>query len=120
MSAALSSTTQLASEDWHLIDEGGSKPNSLIVQLRRRAYVLPYFRFVYAEGDNSLVKITFTSHLITVSGHGLTTLLFALASNIVVRLNQPTENEARFGVRGSISAHYSGPSITDITVEEIK
>ena len=82
--------------------------------------MLPYFRLVCAEGDNALVKITFTSHMITVTGYGLTTLLLALASDIVVRLNQPTENEARFGVRGSSSAHYSGPSITDITVEEIK
>ena len=120
MSATLISITQLASEDWQLVEEGGSKPNSLIVQLRRRAYVLPYFRFVGAEGDNSLVKITFASHRITVTGNGLAALLISLASNIVVRLNQPTENEARFGVRGPTSTTYSGPSITDITVEEFK
>jgi hypothetical protein len=112
---------ELASEDWQLAGEdGGKKPASLLVQLRRRAYVLPYFRFIYAEGDNSLVRIAFASHIVTVTGHGLTALIAALAMNVVVRIIQPTENEARFGVRGPGLAKYSGPSITDITIEEIK
>jgi hypothetical protein len=112
---------ELASEDWQLAGEdGGKKPASLVVQLRRRAYVLPYFRFIYAEGDNSLVRIAFTSHMVTVTGHGLAALIAALAMNVVVRIIQPIENEARFGVRDAASANYCGPSITDITVEEIK
>jgi hypothetical protein len=112
---------QLASEDWQLAGEDGAKkPASLVVQLRRRAYVLPYFRFIYAEGDNSLVRIAFTSHTVTVTGHGLAALLAALAMNMVVRITQPTENEARFGVRGPASGKYAGPSITDISVEELK
>jgi len=109
---------ELASEDWQLADGDEKRPAALVVQLRRRAYVLPYFRFVYADGDNVQVKIAFSSHLVTVSGSGLAALLAALASNLVVRIMQPTENEARFGVRGHGSAVHSGPSITDITVEE--
>ena len=121
MSTNINSGPELASEDWQLAGEDGAKkPASLVVQLRRRAYVLPYFRFIYAEGDNGLVKIAFASHMVTVTGHGLAALLAALAMNVVVRIIQPTENEARFGVRGSGSAQYSRPSITDITVEEIK
>jgi len=110
----------LASEDWQLADEDGSKPASLVVQLRRRAHVLPYFRFVYAEGDNSQVKIAFASHRVTVTGHGLAALLAALATHRVVRVSQPTESEANFGVRGPGTAKYNGPGITDITVEEFK
>jgi hypothetical protein len=112
---------ELASEDWQLASEdGGKKPAALVVQLRRRAYVLPYFRFVYAEGDNGLVKIAFASHMVTITCHGLAPLIAALAMNVVVRIIQPTENEARFGLRGAGQAKYSRSSITDITVEEIK
>jgi hypothetical protein len=121
MSTTTNRGLELASEDWQLAGEDGAKkPASLIVQLRRRTYILPYFRFIYAEGDNALVKIAFTSHIVTVTGHGLTALIAALATNVVVRITQPTENEARFGVRGPASGKYAGPSITDISVEELK
>jgi hypothetical protein len=66
------------------------------------------------------VKIAFASHLVTVGGHGLAALLAALATHRVVRVIQPTENEAKFGVRGTGSLKCNGPSITDITVEEFK
>jgi hypothetical protein len=112
---------ELASEDWQLAGEdGGKKPVSLVVQLRRRAYVLPYFRFIFAEGDSGLVRIAFASHMVTVTGHGLAALIAGLATNAIVRIIQPTENEARFGVRGPTLAKYAGPSITDISVEEFK
>jgi hypothetical protein len=120
MSASTIPGSELASEDWQLADDDGSKPASLVVQLRRRAHVLPYFRFICAEGDNSQVKIAFASHLVTVTGHGLAALLGALATHRVLRVIQPTENEAKFGVRGCGSVKCNGPSITDITVEEFK
>jgi hypothetical protein len=109
----------LVSEDWQLA-ETGSKPASLVVQLRRRAHVLPWFRFVYAEGDNAQVQVAFASHMVTITGNGLAALLAALASQRVVRLIQPTENEAKFGVRGPSSTKYHGPGITDIAVEQFK
>ena len=90
-------------------NEGGQKPVSASFSCVRSAYVLPYFRFVYAEGDNSQVKIAFASHLVTVSGNGLAALLAALASQQVVRLIQPTENEAKFGVRGTGCRVAPGP-----------
>ena len=116
----MSTLTELASEDWQLAEDGASKPSSLVVQLRRRVYVLPYFRLIYTEGDNALVKIAFASHIVTVTGHNLAALIAALAKNLIVRIVQPMENEARFGVRGTASTKYSGPSITNITVEEVE
>jgi len=107
------------SEDWQLAEEG-SKPASLLVQLRRRAHVLPWFRFMYAEGDNTNVQLAFASHLVTIAGNGLAALLIALATQRVVRLTQPTENEAKFNVRGPGAATYHGPGITDITIEKFK
>jgi len=112
MSTATIRSTELAAEDWQLAGEDGPKPASLIVQLRRHVHVLPYLRFAYAAGDNSQVKIAFASHLVTVTGHGLAALLAPLATHRVVRVIQPTENEAKFGVRG--------PGITDIKVEQFK
>ena len=91
-------------------------PSSLLVQLRRRAHILPWFRFVYAEGDNSDVTLVFVSHTVTVRGHGLAALLAAISTQRVVRLVQPTENEAKFGFRGSAADKYDGPGITEITV----
>jgi hypothetical protein len=118
MSTATVPASELASEDWQLTGKDDSKATSLLVQLRRRAYVLPYFRLVCAEGDDSQVKIAFASHLVTVTGHGLAALLEALATQRVVRVVAPTENEAKFGVRGVSAMNYTGPSITAISVEQ--
>jgi hypothetical protein len=107
-----------ASEDWQLETNADLKPAHLVVQLRRCAHILPWFRFVHAEGDNDQVKITFASHLVTVTGHGLAALVAALAAQQIVRLIQPTENQAKFGVRGTNAGRYTGPGITDITVEQ--
>jgi len=51
MSAIPESATN--SPDWQVAAEGDHKPASLLVQLRRRAFIFPWFRFVYAEGDNT-------------------------------------------------------------------
>ena len=85
--------------------------------MRRSWYVLPYFRFIYASGDESQVRIEFSSHVVTVVGHRLAVLLEALVENRVSRLIQPTENEAKFGVWGDNATPYRGPAITAITVE---
>jgi hypothetical protein len=101
----------LASEDWQLAD-GAARPASLIVQQRKQSYAFPYFRLVYAEGDDAGVRIAFSSHLVTVTGHGLDALLEAIAAQRVVRLMQPTENEYKFSVRGAGQA-----GIKNISVE---
>ena len=104
------------SEDWQ-VDGGDTKPPSLVVQLRKAAYVLPWFRFVYAQGDDSVIVIAFASHRVTVRGHGLAALLAAVSATRVVRIVQPTESEAKFNVRGPGSAAYTGSGVTSITVE---
>jgi len=110
----------LASEDWQLAAEDGTKPVSLVVRLRHRAHVLPWFRFMYAEGDNIQIRIAFASHLVTVTGKGLAALLAAIATQRVTGIVQPTENEAKFGVRGPGAGRYTGSSITDITIAPFK
>ncbi len=109
-------TSAWASEDWQLETNADLKPTHLVIQLRRRAHVFPWMRFVYAEGDDGLVKLAFATHMVTVTGHGLAALLAALAAQQVARIMQPTENEAKFGVRGPHAGSYTGPSVTEITV----
>lgn len=114
------STITLASDDWQLSQDDQARPIALVVHLRRRAWVLPYFRFVCSDGDNEQVRITFASHLVTVTGHGLYALLSAVATQRVTQLTQPSTNDAKFGVRGSNGDLATGPTITDITVAEFK
>src|ERR1700691_6203118 len=89
----------LVSEDWQLADDDSHKPASLVVQLRSGALVLPWFRFVYAEGGNTRLEVVFASHAVQISGSGLAALLAALAGQRVIRIIEPSENEAKFNVR---------------------
>jgi len=111
--------SQLVSEDWQLAEDG-HKPASLVVQLRRGPHIFPWMRFVYAEGDNNVARFAFASHIVTINGHGLAALLAAVADQRVLRLIEPTEHEAQFGVRGPRAGKYTGPSISAIAVERFK
>jgi hypothetical protein len=109
--------TGSASESWLLADEDGAPSSSLMVQLRRRALVLPYRRFLYAQGNDGEVQIAFASHLITVTGHGLGSLLIALATQQALRLIQPAESEATLNSRGPETATPGRISICKIAIE---
>ena len=118
MSTTTVQASALASEDWQIAEEDTKNPISLVIQQRRRAHIFPWFRFVYAEGDNKEVKIAFATHMVTVNGHGLAALLAAISTQRVFRLIQPTEKEAKFGVRGDDQDRCSDRCITSITVKE--
>jgi len=120
MSTTTVPVSELASEDWQLAEEDTKRPTALVVQLRRRAHILPYFRLLHAEGDGNQVRIAFASHLVKVTGHDLAALLAALSTQSVVRLVQPTETEAKFGIRGLNATKITGPAITGITVVRIE
>jgi hypothetical protein len=92
----------------------------LVVQLRRAAFVLPWFRFLYAAGDNTRLELVFASHTVTIAGHGLVALLTAAAGQRVIRLTEPSDNEAKFGVRGPSAEAYRGPAISSITVTKFE
>jgi hypothetical protein len=111
-------TSKLTSEDWEISDEPDARPSCVIVQLRQRVYVFPWFRFVYADGDNGVIQIGFPSHLVTVRGSGLAVLLAAISTQRVIRILQPTENEVKFGVRGNPAETYRGPAISEVTVQK--
>ena len=110
-------TPSASAFDWQVSPEGSGKPASLTVQLRRKIHVLPWFRFVSAEGDDGHATVSFASHTISIEGHGLAALLEAVSSQRLVRIVQPTENEAKFRVRGEGANPYAGPGISGIKIE---
>ena len=83
---------------WEIAATHDRKPSSLVIALRRRIHVLPWFHFRHAEGNDSLIKITFSTHVVGIQGTGLTPLLKGIASHLALRITEPTENEAKFGV----------------------
>ena len=109
----------IESPDWQLAANENT-PVSLVVQQRAGVHIFPWMRFVYAEGNNSIVKLAFASHMVTVNGQGLAALLAAVAAHGVFRLIEPSEHESQFGVRGCAANKYTGPSIQSITVEHFK
>jgi len=105
------------SEDWELSPDG-YRAASLIVQWRRSMQVYPWFRFNKAKGNGSSVDLEFDDDVITVTGKRLDVLLRAVAEHRVLRLIQPTENEAKFDVRGDKATLQTGrPTITQILID---
>jgi hypothetical protein len=105
------------SEDWELVEEG-LRAASIMIQWRRSIRVYPWFRFTKAEGNTDTVSLEFGDDVITVTGKRLHVLLRAIAEHRVLRLIQPTENEAKFDVRGDNATRQTGrPTITQILID---
>ena len=118
MSSTNTNNTASAS-DWTLAKDE-HKAVSLIVHQRRSSLVLPWFRFVYAQGDDSKLQLIFATHLVSINGEGLGPLLEAAAANRVLSVTEPTQNEAKFGVRGPNAGDHDSAAIHSITVEKFK
>ena len=106
----------LVSEDWQLAPDE-HRPISVVFQLRRGVHGFPWIRLSHFEGDNTIVVMDFATHTVTVTGQGLAALLAAIAGQRLIRVMEPSENEAKFGVRGT--GKYSGPAIHSITVKKV-
>jgi hypothetical protein len=73
--------------------------------------------FKKAEGNHSSVDLEFGDDTITVTGNRLDVLIRAIAEHRVVRLIQPTENEAKFDVRNGAVRQTGRPTITQILID---
>jgi len=65
----------------------------LQVMLLKRAYVLPWSQFLYAEGNSDEVRAVFSTHDVVVKGSGLDSLLSDLAAQQIVILKEPARTE---------------------------
>jgi hypothetical protein len=107
----MTAPTSAPDSDWQLADEKHPRQACLEIRLRQQVYILPYFRFTYAEGTSSLLRIFFASHSVAITGHAIGALHSALAAHRVISITEPTENEAKFRV---------GPGIMSIAVTELE
>ncbi len=82
------------------------------VDLLKQTVVLPWSQFLYAEGDDTQVRLTFSTHELTVRGSGLAHLLSDMREERVVLLTEP-------GRAGNFIAG-SGPRITSVSVRRLE
>ena len=102
---------------WEIAATHDRKPSSLVIALRRRIHILPWFHFRHAEGTDSLIKITFSTHVVGIQGNGLTPLLKGIAGHLALRISEPTENEAKFGVSAIASIDVKSVEEAEESVE---
>ena len=103
--------TASACEQGWLIAENG-RATGLLVRLRQRSYVLPWALFLFAEGTDAQVRAVFHTHILTLEGAGLSSLLSDLAGQRVTELLEP-DRAAKFS-RGP------GPCLTSLSIVENK
>jgi len=75
--------------------------NSLELVLIDRTYVLPWTQFLYAEGGDDEVHLTFATHDVLVRGAGLQLLLTDVAAHRLVGVNEPLRAD-RFTARTGV------------------
>jgi hypothetical protein len=95
---------------WQVAESG--RATALVVRLRQRSYVLPWGLFLYAEGTDAEVRLLFHTHVVTVQGAGLTSLLSDVAGQFVGELTEP-DRTAKF-------TQHAGPHLTAVSVSENK
>lgn len=81
---------------WSVNTEPQRNP-ALQLILLKRTFVLPWSRFIYAEGDLSEVRAAFTTHDVVVTGYGLDRLLADLAAQRVIAIRQPARSDRFVG-----------------------
>ena len=71
------------------------QPPALEIVLRRQTVIISWNQFVYAEGGDDEVRISFASHDVVLRGAGLAPLLRAIAANRVALIRE-SERWERF------------------------
>jgi hypothetical protein len=72
----------------------------LEIVLPKRTYVLPWNQFLYAEGGDDEIRVAFATHDVLIKGSGLNSLLVELATQRIVRLEQPVRADRLISVGG--------------------
>jgi hypothetical protein len=82
------------------------------IDLLKQTVIFPWSQFLYAEGDDTQIRIIFAMHEVTVVGSGLSLLLVDVREQCVVRLREP-------GRTGEFIAE-PGPRITRIWLRKLE
>ncbi len=95
---------------WHM--DPVDRPLALQVILLKQTYVLPWSQFLYAEGDNDEVRLTFATHNVLVKGNNLNALLAAISAYGLALIQEP--------IRPDRFTTGIGPFIREISVKKIE
>ena len=93
-------------------DDDLNSPLALQVVLLKRTHILPWSQFLYAEGGNDEVRLTYATHDVLIKGSNLEPLLAAIAGHGLLRIQESTRPD-RF-------VSPAAPHIREITVERIE
>ena len=77
-------------------DSNEIQNSNLEVVLLKKAFVLPWSQFLFAEGGNEEIRLAFSTHDVVVTGIRLDMLLEDLSARRLSRLQEPGRAE-RFG-----------------------
>jgi hypothetical protein len=88
------------------------RPAAMEVKLLKCSLVLPWSQFLYAEGSDGEVRLTFATHEVTVKGAGLGELLEDVSGQQVSLLREPVRSDS-FGTE-------PGRRITSISVRKME
>lgn len=88
------------------------RPLALQVIMQKQTYVLPWSQFLFAEGGNDEVRLTFATHDVLVKGNNLNALLAAISAHGLVLIKEP--------IRPDRFTTGAGPFIREISIEKIE
>ena len=83
----------------------------LQVILLKRTFIFPWSQFLYAEGDNDEVRLTFATHDVLIKGWNLNSLVAGIASHGIARLQELARADRFLNETGSF--------IREISVQKI-
>ncbi len=90
----------------------GDRPAGLEVSLLSKTFVFPWNQFLYAEGNDEQICVSFSTHDVIVRGVQLTPLLHDVCAQRITRLQEYGRAEA---FRSA-----SGPQIISITIQKVE
>jgi hypothetical protein len=76
------------------------KSTAMEIRLLKCSLVLPWSQFLYAEGSDGEIRVTFATHEVTVRGAGLGELLQDLSGQRVSLLREPARSDSFGGEPG--------------------
>jgi hypothetical protein len=104
-------TTASADDPMHSMI-GANHTLALEIILLKRTYVLQWSQFLYAEGGNDEVRLTFSTHDVLIKGSNLNLLISTIAANGIAQLQEPARPDRLYAGTGTF--------IREISVEKIE
>lgn len=106
----MNSNSIVKDKSW--IAKDHDRPAAMEIRLLKYSLLLPWSQFLYAEGSEGEIRLTFATHEVVVRGASLGELLEDLSAQRVSLLREPARSDS-FGTE-------SGRRITSISVRKME